>query len=121
MHTTSPTAQITVPSVGPVFAHDRKLWTVGLRDLSLNRGGAWRGISAAIAAATRGGLVLCARPYDGHPAGRFGLTLAEADDLAHYDESLVVAVDPYDNDGNLVVVRGVELSQFSAHNLGKAA
>ncbi len=58
-------------------------------------------------------LVMCLRP-DGTNAGKFGILLAEALDVAYHDASRVVAADPYDANGEPLTCDGTDLRMFWA-------
>lgn len=70
--------------------------------------------------AVRDGFVLCVRTT-AMWSGRFGITLEEADDLLCAGSAQLVVVDPYDADGEPIVVDGVDLCTFAADRVGKVA
>ena len=58
--------------------------------------------------------VLCLLPLPGESVGKFGISLDEALDEAWRDPARVVAVAPYDRDGEPLVCDGTDLRMFWA-------
>ena len=119
-----PATEIQVPASGPVTLPDgRVLWTDDLRSYKFNSRG-WRGAAMAASAAVREGYILCLRPCMDLRAwpGKFGLSTDET--LALVDKGYcdwIIAVDPYDSDGELIAFDGTDLRTFAADRVGKAA
>lgn len=59
-------------------------------------------------------LVMCLLPLPGEQAGKFGISLDEALDVAWSDAGRVVAVAPYDDAGEPLVCDGTDLRMFWA-------
>lgn len=57
---------------------------------------------------------MCLLPLPGESTGKFGISLAEALDVAWRDASRVVAVAPYDDAGESLVCDGTDLRMFWA-------
>lgn len=58
--------------------------------------------------------VLCLLPLPGESTGKFGVSLGEALDVAWRNSDRVVAVAPYDHDGEPLVCDGTDLRMFWA-------
>lgn len=117
--------EIQVPASGPVILPDgRVLRTNDLRAMEFNQRG-WRGNAMAVSAAAREGQILCLRPSTDPRAkwdGKFCLSTDEA--LALVDkggDAWIIAVDPYDSDGELIAFDGTDLRTFAADRVGKVA
>lgn len=113
----------TVPASGPVVHCGRALATNDLRTADLNPRG-WRGAAMAANQAARNGQILCLRPSAASAqwAGEFALTLGQT--LALIDkgyDAWIVAVDPYDSDGEPIAFGRGDLRQFAADRIGKVA
>lgn len=120
-----PATEIQVPASGPVTLPDgRVLWTDNLRAIKFNQHG-WRGAAMAVSSAVREGQILCLRPSIDPRAkweGKFRLSTDEV--LALVDkgyDAWIVAVDPYDSDGELIAFDGTDLRTFAADRTGKVA
>ena len=121
----STATEIQVPASGPVTLPDgRTLKHNDLRAHVFNQRG-WRGNAMAVSAAARDGWILCLRPSADQRVtwqGKFGLSTDEA--LALVDKGgcdWIIAVDPYDSDGELIAFDGTDLRTFAADRVGKAA
>ena len=121
----STATEIQVPATGPVTLPDgRTLKHNDLRAHVFNQRG-WRGNAMAVSAAARDGWILCLRPSADLRVtwqGKFGLSTDEA--LALVDKGgcdWIIAVDPYDSDGELIAFDGTDLRTFAADRVGKAA
>ena len=121
----STATEIQVPATGPVTLPDGR--TLKHNDLRAHvfspRG--WRGNAMAVSAAARDGWILCLRPSTDLRVtwqGKFGLSTDEA--LALVDKGgcdWIIAVDPYDCDGEPVAFGDSDLRQFAAVRIKAAA
>lgn len=116
-----PASEIRVPPTGPVILSDGQVLVHNNLSVTKSRGPGWYDLPIAeknervVRSAARDGSILCLRPRGSRYPAKFGLTLQEALDYVAVDGLRgMIAVDPYDADGEPITMDGEPLTKWAA-------